>query len=116
MLRNDSRNINIQSTSIINGNEVASFSTSVSSDGSGGQLYQNIIDNKLYLDNINDVTADRMAFQDEALKEQVSLMQAVRASTERTNAEIKAITEPEAEPEVASEETTEADTINGTGV
>jgi len=103
MLRNDSRSINIQSTSIINGNEVASFSTSVSSDGSGGQLYQNIIDNKLYLDNIDGVAADRTAFQDEALKEQVSLMQAVQASTERTNAEIKAITETE----VASEEKTD---------
>lgn len=112
MLRNDSRSINIQSTSIINGKEVASFSTSVSSDGSGGQLYQNIVDNKLYLDNINDVTADRTAFQDEALKEQVSLMQAVQASTERTNAEIKATTEPK----VASEEKTEANTSNGTEV
>ena len=95
MLRNDSRSINIQSTSIINGNEVASFSTSVSSDGSGGQLYQNIIDNKLYLDNIDGVAADRMEFQEEVLKEQVSLMKAVLASTERTNAEIKAITESE---------------------
>lgn len=112
MLRNDSRSINIQSTSIINGNEVASFSTSVSSDGSGGQLYQSIIDNKLYLDNINGVSADRMAFQDEALKEQVSLMQAVQASTERTNAEIKASTEPK----VAPEEKTEASTSNGTEI
>jgi len=103
MLRNDSRSINIQSTSIIKGNEVASFSTSVSSDGSGGQLYQSIIDNKLYLDNINGVAADRMAFQEEALNEQVSLMQAVQASTERTNTEIKAITETE----VTSEEKTD---------
>lgn len=112
MLRNDSRSISIQSTSIINGNEVASFSTSVSSDGSGGQLYQSIVNNKLYLDNINGVAADRMAFQDEALKEQVELMRAVQSSTERTNAEIKAITETETAPEAS----TEATTSTGTGV
>lgn len=97
MLRNDSRSINIQSTSVINGKEVASFSISVSSTGSGGQLYQSIVDNKLYLDNINDVSADRMAFQDEALQEQVALMRAVQASTERTDGEIKAITETDTE-------------------
>lgn len=99
MLRNDSRSISIQSTSIINGNEVASFSTSVSSDGSGGQLYQSIVNNKLYLDNINGVAADRMAFQEEVLNEQVGLMQAIQASTERTNAEIKTTTETEAASE-----------------
>lgn len=109
MLQNKSKTISVQSESTIKGTAVVRFSSSVSSDGNMGQLFQSIVDNKLYLDNIQEISADRLTFQNDLIEAQIKLMQSVHGSDSDPVADPAPVTVTDTETPTTETPATETD-------
>jgi len=77
MIRLDKKTINYTMTSVIEDKEVVSYSMTVESDGTMMPVAQSIINNKLYVDNINEVNKDLMAMQTQCFADQAEIMKQV---------------------------------------
>ncbi|WP_413476847.1 hypothetical protein [Latilactobacillus fuchuensis] len=77
MIQLDKKTINYTMTSVIDGKEVVSYSMAAESDGTMMPVAQSIINNELYVDNINEVNKDLMTMQTQCFADQAEIMKQV---------------------------------------
>lgn len=77
MIRLDKKTINYTMTSVIDDKEVVSYSMAVESDGAMMPVAQSIINNELYVNNINEVNKDLMVMQTQCFADQAEIMKQV---------------------------------------
>lgn len=77
MLKMNQKNIMYTMSSIINGEEVVTFVSTIKSDGTMLPISQNISNNDLYMDNITEINKDMMEMQSMIFKEQAVIMKDV---------------------------------------
>jgi len=77
MIQLDKKTINYTMTSVIDGKKVVSYSMAVESDGTMMPVAQSIINNELYVDNINEVNKDLMTMQTQCFADQAEIMKQV---------------------------------------
>lgn len=82
MIRLDKKIINYTMTSVIDDKEVVSYSMAVESDGTMMPVAQSIINNELYVKNIDEVNKDLMAMQTQCFADQATIMKQVKVDKE----------------------------------